>query len=379
MTAENSSNSTTIYGLDRETDNFLQDIQRCYTPILVILGLLGNCLSMCVFFGTKLRYFSSSIYLGTLAISDSGFLVTIFVPWLRMVHVDLFNRQGFCQFFIYLGTFCSFLSVWLVVAFTVERYVAVRWPLRRQFLCTVARAKMTVMGLTALAILLSSPVLLFSKIRLSGNSTICDLNEDWESWAIAYNTFDTVVTFAVPLTMIVIFNILIARNIYKLNHIRRTLTIESDASNERTHTPRDRMPQTKVTKMLLLVSTAFFCLNMPAFVLRMVAYLYDNSKSAIWLMLAQQMCQLLFNTSFGINFILYCASGQNFRREMVRMFEKRSSTRRSGTLMHMASHGKQCVSEFTRRYSSTKRPHLVDNAQQKNSQETQKLSRNNES
>lgn len=61
----------------------------------------------------------------------------------------------------------------------------------------------------------------------------------------------------------------------------------------------------------------------------------------IWLISAQQMSQLLFNTSFGINFILYCVSGQNFRKEMVRMFEKRSSTR-SGTLMQMASHGKQC-------------------------------------
>lgn len=37
------------------------------------------------------------------------------------------------------------------------------------------------------------------------------------------------------------------------------------------------------------------------------------------------------------------------------------------------------VSEFTRRYNSTKRPHLVDNVQQKNSQETQKLSMNKES
>lgn len=275
MVAENSSNSTTINKLYHEPDDFLQDIQRYYTPILVFLGLLGNCLSMYVFFGTKLRYSSSSIYLGALAISDSGFLVVVFVPWLRMVYVvDLFNRQGFCQFFIYLATLCSFLSVWLVIAFTVERYVAVRWPLRRQFLCTVARAKTTVMGLTALAILLSSPVLLFSKIIGNSKQTICGLNKDWESWAIAYNTFDTVMTFAVPLTMIVIFNTLIARNIYKLNHIRRTLTIESDVSNERTHTPRDRMPQTKVTKMLLLVSTAFFCLNMPAFVLRVVAFLY---------------------------------------------------------------------------------------------------------
>jgi hypothetical protein len=74
--------------------------------------------------------------------------------------------------------------------------------------------------------------------------------------------------------MIVIFNTLITRSIYKQDHIRRTLTIESDASsNERTQTPRSRMPQTKVTKMLMLVSSAFFFLNMPSCVFRLLAFI----------------------------------------------------------------------------------------------------------
>ncbi|XP_018340179.1 PREDICTED: thyrotropin-releasing hormone receptor-like [Trachymyrmex septentrionalis] len=365
-------NSTIANEFYCEINGFFQNIQRYYAPILVFLGLLGNCMSVFVFFGTKLRYSSSSIYLGALAISDSGFLMTVFVSWLKMVHVDLFNRQGFCQFFIYLASLCSFLSVWFVVAFTVERYVAVKWPLRRQFWCTVARAKMIVVGFTALAVLLTSPVAVFSKI--SENSTDCGyLDKEWESWAIPYNVIDNVVTFAVPLTIIVIFNTLIARNIYKLDHIRRTLTIESDVSNERA--PRDRMPQTKVTKMLLLVSSAFFCLNMPAFVFRVIAVVGndkvpDNNKSVMWLIWAQQMSQLLFDTSFGINFILYCASGQNFRREIVYICTKRSSTRRNGTLVQMTIHGKQC--EFMPRCNSTKRLQFI-NAQQKNFQETQKF------
>ncbi|KAL6263177.1 hypothetical protein P5V15_005979 [Pogonomyrmex californicus] len=369
-------NNSTI-AFDRTLDNLLQNIQLYYTPILVVLGSLGNCLSMYAFFGTNLRYSSSSIYLGALAISDSIFLMIVFVVWLVMVHVNLFNQYGFCQCFIYISTISGCLSVWLVVAFTVERYVAVKWPLRRQFLCTVARAKITVMGLTALAVVYSSPVLLFSTVRLEAgtNSNICELDNAWDDWADVYNYFDTIITFAVPLTIIVIFNILIVRNIYKFDHVRRTLTIESDVSSEKAHIPRDRMPQTKVTKMLLLVSTAFFCLNMPSFVLRLTAFTYDNNQ--LWLIYAQQMCnQLLFNTSFGINFILYCVSGQNFRRAMVYMFTKRSRNRRSGTLTQMTNQGKQC--ELTRRYSSKKQPHFVDSVRRKYSKETQKLPVNEE-
>ncbi|XP_032688896.1 thyrotropin-releasing hormone receptor [Odontomachus brunneus] len=349
----------------------LQNVELYYTPILVHLGLLGNCLSVCVFFGTKLRRASSSIYLGALAISDSGFLVMIFIYWLSMIRVHLFNMSGFCQFSIYFSTLCSFLSVWLVVAFTVERYVAVKYPLQRQSLCTVARAKIVILCLTILAILLCSPVLWFSGLREvpTGNYTICSLAIGWETWASIYNGIDTVLTFALPLTMIVIFNTLIARNIYKLYHIRRTLTIESDASNERdARAARERMPQTKITKMLLFVSSAFLCLNMPSFVLRVFAFYHKAS----WVVSVQHMCNVLFNTSFGINFILYCASGQNFRKEMVRMFIHRPRAGRNGTFIQMASQGKQYVSNFTYKWSSTKRT-SVDNAQSKNLQEMQNL------
>lgn len=251
------------------------NIEICYMPIIVHLGLLGNCLSVCVFFGTKLRRASSSIYLGALAISDSGFLVTIFIVWLNTFDVHLFNKSGFCQFFVYFGSLCSFLSVWLVVAFTIERYVAVKYPLHRQSLCTVARAKIVITCLTVLALLLCSPILLFSGVREepAKNTTLCDLVYGWESWANVYNGIDTVMTFAIPLTMLVIFNTLIARNIYKLEHVRRTLTTKSDTSNEKVaRSTRERPPQTKVTKMLLLVSSAFFCLNMPSFVMRLLVF-----------------------------------------------------------------------------------------------------------
>lgn len=260
----------------KESILIFQKFKLYYVPIFVHVGLLGNCLSVCIFFGTKLRYSSSSIYLGALAISDIGFLVTIFVGWLDSVNVHIFTESGFCQCFIYIGQLCSFLSVWFVMVFTVERYIAVKYPLRRQSLCTVARAKMVVIGLTTLAVLLCSPVLLFAesskKPSTNGNVTVCDLNTNWKSWAIVYNGIDTFLTFTVPLITIVIFNTLIVRNIYKFDHIRRTLTIESDERNA--HNPRDKTPQIKVTKMLLLISSAFFCLNMPSSVMRMIVFLH---------------------------------------------------------------------------------------------------------
>lgn len=79
----------------------LQYIQLYYTPALIVLGCIGNVLSVFVFFGTKLRKHSSSYYLSALAFSDTGFLVAQFITWLNLVDIPIFKKSGFCQMAIY--------------------------------------------------------------------------------------------------------------------------------------------------------------------------------------------------------------------------------------------------------------------------------------
>lgn len=254
----------------------MQVIHMYYTPSLVFLGGLGNSLSVYVFFYTKMKRASSSWYLAALVISDTGFLVTLFATWLNIVGFGIFNQQGYCQFFIYLSTLCSFLSVWFVVSFTVERFIAVEYPLRRQSMCTVAKAKMVILGLTGIGMVLCSPVLWVTKVSLDTsrspskpNSTVCQLAKEWEKLASAFNVADTILTFVIPFTVIVILNGLIARTVWRLAGIRRTLT-----TNDRRRDPSSTgASQAKVTKMLLVVSSVFLWFNLPAYVMRVTAFL----------------------------------------------------------------------------------------------------------
>ncbi|KOX71501.1 hypothetical protein WN51_03808 [Melipona quadrifasciata] len=57
------------------------------------------------------------------------------------------------------------------------------------------------------------------------------------------------------------------------------------------------------TKMLLVISSVFLCFNLPAYVLRIHAFLHKKNNSSRSVELTQQVCNLLFNTNFGINFI----------------------------------------------------------------------------
>lgn len=153
-----------------------------YTPILVLFGSIGNILSVIVFFKTKLRKLSSSYYLAALGISDTCFLLGAFASWLNYVNINIYNRNYYCQFFTYLSGLCSFLSVWFVVAFTVERYIAVLYPLKRQTLCTVKHACTVLIGLTVIGCFLCVPYLLFAAPSYSDylSDYICDVREEYK-------------------------------------------------------------------------------------------------------------------------------------------------------------------------------------------------------
>lgn len=110
-----------------------------YIPTLVIFGTIGNVLSVGVFFGSKLRKKSSSFYLAAVAISDLTFLITLFINWMANNGYELFFKPVFCQLFNALMLYCQSLSAWFIVAFVVERSVALRYPQHRNSICTVTR------------------------------------------------------------------------------------------------------------------------------------------------------------------------------------------------------------------------------------------------
>lgn len=153
-----------------------------YTPALVVNGSIGNILSVLVFFNTKLKKLSSSYYLAALGISDTCFLLGLFVTWLSFFQIHIYTREVYCQLFTFSSGLSSFLSVWYVVAFTFERFIVVLYPLKRQSWCTVRRAKLVIVGLTFLGGLHSAPYIFFAGPQFSErtNATICDVREEYK-------------------------------------------------------------------------------------------------------------------------------------------------------------------------------------------------------
>lgn len=186
FTAINATNSTE-YDLEDDFELSLayqigDFLTHYYTPALVLVGSIGNILSVIVFFRTKLRKLSSSYYLAALAISDTCFLCVTFVSWLNYIDIDIYSRNYYCQFFTYVCSLCSFLSVWFVVAFTVERFIAVLYPLKRQTMCTVKRACIVLIGLFLLGSVISVPYFVYAAPKYSDyiKGYVCDVREEYK-------------------------------------------------------------------------------------------------------------------------------------------------------------------------------------------------------
>lgn len=263
----------------RNYEYYMKEFEVYYTPFLAVFGTVGNLLSVYVFFNTKLRKLSSSYYLAALAVFDSIFLISLFIVWLDVVGVNWFNLPVVCQTMIYFAYVCSFLSVWLVIAFTVERFVAVKYPLLRQSICTVSRAKSIVLVLIFVAFLLYSPLTVFTEVRYEKErgKVMCTNNPQWLKADNIFHIFDTVLVVLVPVLIITVLNTLICRAIWKLSNVRKRLMERGSENTQKTQsvslrkikkTKASVWSQNKITKMLLIVSTVCLLMNLPSYVLR---------------------------------------------------------------------------------------------------------------
>jgi hypothetical protein len=272
-------NGTNETDKDPGWEDVLREIEVCYSLTLIVLGSIGNVISVFVFFTTKLKKLSSSLYLAALAISDTGFLIALLITWLNSFGVPLFKTSGMCEIDIYLTYVCSFLSAWLVVAFTVERFVAVRHPLRRTSMCTVARAKIVLVSLTTLALILYVPCFWLTRIETHEDPAVCSLNPEFMVLATVINHVDFILTFILPFLVIATLNAWISFMVWQSARIRRALMHMPHSAGIPQRPVRSLSSPAKVTKMLLAVSSAFLCLNLPSYVLRVMVYVQVRTNS----------------------------------------------------------------------------------------------------
>ncbi len=335
--------------------DILTNVEYYFVPLIILVGFVGNSLSFVVFVGTHLRRHSCNIYLASLSVGNNAFLLGVLISWSNNVGFGVFSVDGWCQVVVYLTYVSSFLSVWYVVSFTVERYIVVCFPLKRDELCSTRTAKIVV-GTLAVFSLLAYSFAPFTHGVISlhdlGPSLCAPFDQD-SRVLFTINSMDTLITLVIPTVIIIGCNIRIAYivcSFYKtyrhqmnwnpikkwdFSHNRCSSDGHSNLSNTRlacvyttaggslaqdkTSGPvsLSRTSHMRASRMLLIVSTVFLFCNMPRHALRTYHYIMTlingDYQPPPTFLLCQELFQILYYVNFAVNFFLYSLSGRSFR------------------------------------------------------------------
>ncbi|XP_056001813.1 FMRFamide peptide receptor frpr-18-like [Ostrea edulis] len=311
---------------EMEIYNIVKIMRNAFIPIIVLVGVFGNLVSTSVFASNYLRRSSSSTFLVALACADNVFLISLFVTWFDGSVDNILTSVTTCRVISYLTYVSSFLSVWFVVGFTSERYIAICHPLKAKLFCTQVRERVAVIICVVISLVLYNFASWTTDVYTSPKFTRCTYKVKFIKFLNIITWVDTVLTMLIPFTLIFLMNMRVACTAAKFHEKRSACLSPRDASKFKHRTLRSKQ-QMRVTRTLLLVSTTFLVLNLPSHVFKLStlisAFLHPSNTYSIDMAqyLVQEISQIIYYASFSMNFFLYALYGKHFQKSLSFMYE----------------------------------------------------------
>uniref|UniRef100_A0A915DN68 G-protein coupled receptors family 1 profile domain-containing protein n=1 Tax=Ditylenchus dipsaci TaxID=166011 RepID=A0A915DN68_9BILA len=185
-------------------------------PIVCILGSMGAAICILVFTRKQMRS-SLSIYLAGLSFFD---LVLLLMSLIIYPSMNLCLEEGHqgpvCHFFwrTSLATYPISLmaqtgSVWTCVAITVDRFLAVTYPLHTRAWCTSHRARTVLNCIGVVAILYKMPSIFELSLDECGRLRPTQLRNH-PLYIIIYNTYGyLLLLLVIPFLVIIVLNVIV--------------------------------------------------------------------------------------------------------------------------------------------------------------------------
>lgn len=303
------------------------------TPIIFIIGLVGNILSLMVFLTKNMRRLSASLYLAAISSADlMALLFYVLIEWLRRgglssisshVTVPFLERNGVCHVILFLTYNFRFLSSWLVVCFTLERYIGVCHPLKRRRNISdmsSSRKLITVVVLISVLVSLFRPWLNTENHIGPNEVPWCIRRNEYQMISFVYDcVFCVSITF-LPFFIITCLNALIIRKLIMRNKYHRRSRIISEES----------IIRLEFTIILIAVSFCFVAFNTPYAVVWLTHFINSSAGTITNGRIINETQHILLFTktiyfmNYSVNFFLYSITGAYFRKELKMLFTCRS-------------------------------------------------------
>nr|AAC33472.1 orphan G protein-coupled receptor [Sphoeroides nephelus] len=302
--------------------------------VLFTVGVVGNVMTILVVSRYRDMRTTTNLYLCSMAVSDLFIFVCMPLDLYRMWRYRPWRfGDALCKLFQFVSESCTYSTILCITALSVERYLAICFPLRAKALVTKRRVRALILLLWTVSLLSAGPVFVMVGVEKDSimfpNSS--DLNES--SWPLeAVDTRECRMTqyavesglmeamvwlssvfFFMPVFCLTVLYGLIGRRLW-LRH--RETTINSRVAY------RDKSNRQTI-KMLVVVVLAFVLCWLPFHVGRYLQFRSLDAPSPL-LSLLSEYCSLvsvvLFYLSAAINPILYNTMSWKYRGAVARLF-----------------------------------------------------------
>ena len=320
--------TTTPTTTPRATSTFMEEVQTYLTykiasyinlywfPILVPIGLVGNTLSFLVMIKPNNRKVSTCIYMAAISVNDNLMMCLTLHEWLLSGAKLEEWRVWRCKFAAYLINFALQSSTYQVLAMTFDKYVAIKWPHRAATYSTPKRARIILLSVFVCALIYNSPHLYASS--LVGGLCLAYVVGGTITRVFSWVTFlfNGLIPFPILIYMnsVILLQIRKSRNMFRSNETGRNQDTKGTDTRQKTM----KSAENQLTIMLLLVTVLFLILLIPTYIRFIYLTFVERDTPCKYAssMLFFQVTYKLYTTNNGINFFLYCLSGQKFRNDL---------------------------------------------------------------
>ncbi|CAH1782406.1 unnamed protein product [Owenia fusiformis] len=303
----------------------MQFIVKYIPPILIIIGLFGNIMTIFVLARSRLKYTSCSRYLILLSASDSIILlIGLGHFWLTFAfQTDIRNLYPWmCKVQPFLLYSANHFSVWLLVSVTVERVVTIYMPLRAKTIITKKKVWGIIAVIGSCAVLVNVHTLvtydLVSVNVPEGEVVICLCPARYCHFARYVAVWiDAIFASYLPFTILIISNIFIIKEITKTSTKKKRLARGSSRRSIKANDDQTR----SLTIMLLAISVIFLLLTSPVTVFlggydHFQRQVNNDPKRKLQFQITNVIVHMIWYLNSSVNFLMYCVSGSRFRQEL---------------------------------------------------------------
>ncbi len=285
------------------------DLVKYFSPVLIAVGTVGNVLCFLMMMRRSMRDSVICTQIAVIAVCDTLNLwygdFLFYLEKTHGIHITDLSSAG-CKSAETIQNALLLLSCWLITFMSVERFIAVFFPLKSKLYLKKKTILIVSLILALLAFGMNIPSILVPEIRPHKDHYHCFVKED----KIVFNQ-DVLMAVSVMLSYVPFFIILFANFgiIFKLSCNRGDLGQQT--ANVQT---------TSMTISLVVVSFVFLIVTFPITFFNFgetVMYTTDHpevrgARFYLYNMIAH--CMMYLN--YGINFYLYLITGARFRSEL---------------------------------------------------------------